>query len=98
MRPGYPCSIKNWVVRPRRVWVSAEAPTIATLSGEKRGCRSGIGSAQAEAAGDDAAQDFAGAALYRQLGRDQGGVAQGFFETIVVAVRQRVASLRRQQA
>src|SRR6266853_4168086 len=77
------CALPIW---PRRVWVSAEAPMIATLSGENRGFRSGIGSAQPEAAGDDAAQHFAGAALDRQFGGDQGGVAQGLLEPVVVAV------------
>src|SRR6266851_7888232 len=90
--------MRYWVVRPRRVWVSAEAPMIATLSGENRGFRSGIGSAQAEATGDDAAQDFAGAALDRQFGGDQGGVAQRLLEPVVVAVGRRVAGWRREQA
>src|ERR1700737_4243355 len=53
---------------------------------------------QAEAAGDYAAQHFSRAALDGQFGRDQGGVAQRFLEPIVVAVRLRVAGLRREQA
>src|SRR3954454_741363 len=47
---------------------------------------------QPEAAGDDAAQDFAGAALDRDLGRDQRGVPQCFFETVIVAVRVGIAA------
>ena len=43
------------------------------------------------AAGDDAAQDLAGAALDRQLGGDQRGVAQRLLEAVVVAVGRRVA-------
>ena len=52
---------------------------------------------QPEAAGDDAAQDFASATLDRQFGRDQGRVAQCLFEPLVVAVGLGITGLRRQQ-
>src|SRR5438477_3361886 len=133
MRPSKPCSTSCCVSLPRNE-LSAAAPTIATLSGERRGRRSGISSrrsnysfvipgrraaaspksifqrpvfmdsrprpqgdpgmtglSQPEAAGDDAAQYLAGAALDRQLRRDQGGVVQGLLEAVVVSVRVGVA-------
>src|SRR5579862_9185576 len=54
--------------------------------------------AQAQAARDDAAKDFAGATLDRQLGGDQRRHAQRFLEAVVVAVGRRIAGRRRQEA
>src|SRR4051812_47639746 len=70
-------------MRPRRPWVSDEAPITATerghssfpISGTDWSLRNGAGarSTQAEAAGNDAAQDLRGAALDGELGSDRGG-------------------------
>src|SRR5262245_14294788 len=65
-------------MRPRRRSVSEEAPTTATARGHNSFPISGTRapnmiSAQAKAAGDDAAQDLRGAALNGKLGRDHGG-------------------------
>src|SRR5205085_2919988 len=45
---------------------------------------------QPQPAGDDAAQDLAGAALDRQLGGDQRRLAQRFLEAVVVALWRRI--------
>src|SRR5947209_15372496 len=65
------------MMRPRRPLVSDEAPITATESGHRSFPISGTGfsrtrgSAQAEAARNDAAQDLGRAALDRQLGCDR---------------------------
>src|SRR3954447_6791701 len=80
--------------RPARSWRSKASPD-AGPGGPWSECWR---LSQAETAGDNAAQDFAGAALDRDFWRDQRCVAQRFLEAIVVAVGCRIAGRRGHQA
>src|ERR1043166_6005509 len=76
-------------IRPRKPRVSDDAPMIATERGHSSFSIEGKRVSeltQSKPARDDAAQDFRGAALDGELGRDGGGEAELVFERRAVGL------------
>src|SRR5215204_5618635 len=93
MAPAYGWPRMICRMRPRRPFVSDDAPMMATERGHSSFAISGTSyvsgkpgwrSAQAETAGDDAAQDFGGAALDGELGSDRDGEGELFLQARAV--------------